>query len=110
MVGCPPSTVPCSHLVALQGALGLKGSEGPPGPPGPAVSVLAPHKASPPLSSKPALQKGRSRGLGACTPALVVPRGSWEGCTGGGGLGMDVARGGAMLCEGTRRAGSVDQA
>lgn len=91
MAGCPPCTVPCSHLVALQGALGLKGSEGPPGPPGPAVSVLAPHKASPPLSSKPALQKGRSQGRGACSPALVVPRGSWEGCAGGGGLGMDVA-------------------
>lgn len=44
-------SVPCPHVVALQGALGLKGSEGPPGPPGPAVSVLAQHRASFPPSA-----------------------------------------------------------
>lgn len=57
---------PLSHLVVLQGALGLKGSEGPPGPPGPAVSVLAHHKASPTLSLQACSAGGQvSRGLGS---------------------------------------------
>ena len=122
MAGCPPSTVPCSHLVALQGALGLKGSEGPPGPPGPAVSVLAPHKASPPLSSKPALQRaGPGAGEHAHRP-WWSPGGPGKAVLEEVGLGwrwpvclscqknMTKARGGAVLCEGTRGAGSVAQA